>query len=103
MTTLNPYYLFGIAAIAIPILIHILQRDRVRKIVFPATRFLLGASRKITRTQQWRELILMIMRATAFALLAIALCRPFFMKSELNAAAGGQGGGKATVIVIDTS
>ena len=102
MTLLNPFYLFGLAAIAVPILIHILQRDRVRKILFPATRFLLGASKRITRTQQLRELILMLLRATAMGLLAIALCRPFFFKGNLEATGPGAGG-KAAVIVMDVS
>ncbi|HEY3320402.1 MAG TPA: VWA domain-containing protein [Planctomycetota bacterium] len=102
MNLLNPWYLAGLAAAAIPILIHILQRDRIRRIVFPATRFLLGASRKITRTQALRELILLILRATAMGLLALALARPFFMKpSEASAAAGSAG--KAGVVVIDFS
>ena len=52
MTLLNPWYLAGLLAVAVPVLIHILQRDRIKRIKFPATRFLLGASKKITRTQQ---------------------------------------------------
>jgi hypothetical protein len=102
MTLLNPFYLFGLAAIAIPILIHILQRDRVRKIIFPATRFLLGASKRITRTQQLREMILMILRATAVGLLAFALCRPFFYKGNIEESGPGAGG-KAAVVVLDVS
>jgi hypothetical protein len=102
MNLLNPWYLTGLAAVAVPILIHILQRDRIRRIVFPATRFLLGTSRKITRTQALRELILLILRATAMCLLALALTRPFFMKaSEVSAAAGTAG--KVAVVVVDTS
>ena len=102
MTLLNPLYLVGLAAIALPILIHVLQRDRVRKIIFPATRFLLGASKKITRTQQLREMILMLLRAAVMGLLAFALCRPFFMK---NTTSGGPAveGSKAAVILMDVS
>jgi hypothetical protein len=102
MTLLNPLYLAGLAAIALPILIHILQRDRVRKIIFPATRFLLGASKKITRTQQLRELILMILRAVVMGLLAFALCRPFFMKSPSEGGPAAEGS-KAAVILLDVS
>ncbi|MCY3017407.1 MAG: VWA domain-containing protein [Planctomycetota bacterium] len=102
MNLLNPWYLTGLAAVAVPILIHILQRDRIRRIVFPATRFLLGASRNITRTQALRELILLILRATAMFLLALALTRPFFMKADEASAAGGTAG-KVAVVVIDTS
>ncbi len=102
MAFLNPLYLAGLTGIALPILIHILQRDRVRKIIFPATRFLLGASKRITRTQQLRELILMILRAIVMALLAVALCRPFFIQGGADAA-GMAEGGKAAVIVMDVS
>jgi hypothetical protein len=103
MNLLNPAFLVGFAAIAIPILIHILQRDRVRRIIFPATRFLLGASRKITRTQQWREIILLILRAMAMALLAFAFCRPFFTKEKLDEGGSGIAGSKAVVLLVDVS
>jgi len=102
MTFLNPWFLAGLAAVAVPVLIHILQRDRIRRIKFPATRFLLGASKRITRTQQLRELLLLLLRGTVIALLAIALTRPFFMKDGADSAAAGLGA-RATVLVVDTS
>ncbi|HYF51792.1 MAG TPA: BatA domain-containing protein [Planctomycetota bacterium] len=102
MTFLNPWFLAGLAAVAVPVLIHILQRDRIKRIKFPATRFLMGASKRITRTQQLRELILLILRGTVVALLAIALTRPFFMKEGADSAAAGLGA-KATIVIVDTS
>ncbi|MCZ7649193.1 MAG: BatA domain-containing protein [Planctomycetota bacterium] len=85
MALLNPWYLLGLAAVAVPILIHILQRDRVQRIVFPAVRFLLGASQKITRTQRLRELLLMLLRCALVLLLAFALARPFLAGSGARA------------------
>ncbi|MBI3830052.1 MAG: VWA domain-containing protein [Planctomycetes bacterium] len=103
MHLLNPWYLAGLAAILVPILIHILQRDRVKRIIFPATRFLLGASKRITRTQQIRELILLILRAAVMALLALALTRPFWMQGGNVDAAGAGAPGKAAVLLLDVS
>ncbi|MBA2482536.1 MAG: VWA domain-containing protein [Planctomycetes bacterium] len=102
MHLLNPWFLAGLTAIAIPILIHILQRQRIRRVVFPATRFLLGASRKITQTQQLREVALLIMRAAVVALAVAAFTRPFFARGDAASAMGGAPG-KAAVLVMDAS
>ncbi|MBE7462256.1 MAG: VWA domain-containing protein [Planctomycetes bacterium] len=99
MALLNSYYLFGLLAVGVPILIHILQRDRVQRITFPAVRFLLGASQKITRTQRLRELLLMLLRAALVACLALALTRPFLTGSAASAG-GGLG---VLVLAVDTS
>lgn len=37
---LHPLYLFGMAAAALPILIHLLNRRRLQRIRFPAVRFI---------------------------------------------------------------
>ena len=40
MSFLNPLFLLGLAAAAIPILIHLLTRRRPREVMFPSLEFL---------------------------------------------------------------
>ena len=40
MTLLSPWYLIGIGAVALPILLHLLKRDPEPRVKFPAVRFL---------------------------------------------------------------
>ncbi|MBA3707560.1 MAG: BatA domain-containing protein [Planctomycetes bacterium] len=103
MHLLNPWFLVGLVAVAVPILIHLLQRHRIRRVVFPATRFLLGASRRITHTQQLREVTLLILRALVIAVAVFALARPFFTSGGDAGAASGGAPGKAAVLVIDVT
>ena len=40
MSFLTPAFLVGISALAIPVLIHLIQRERKRVVVFPSLMFL---------------------------------------------------------------
>ncbi len=76
MTFLNPTLLIGLIAGAIPIIIHLITRQRARVVPFSTLRFL-----KELRTQQIRRLkikqiLLLLMRTLALLLLAFAFARP---------------------------
>ncbi|MEO1008666.1 MAG: BatA domain-containing protein [Planctomycetota bacterium] len=99
MTILNPLILgFGLAAVAIPILIHLLMRRRRKPVQWAAMRFLLEAIRKRRRRLQLERWLLLATRCLALALLAFALGRP------LLGAAGLLGGGPVTLyLLVDNS
>ncbi len=63
-----PMLAWGLLAIAAPILIHMILRERPRREVFPAMRFLLGAHAAATRTQRLRQLLLLMARVGLLAL-----------------------------------
>jgi hypothetical protein len=73
----HPGLLFGAALAAVPLVIHLLNRQRYRPLPWAAMRFVLAAYRKTRRRAQLENLILLLLRMAAVALLALAIARPF--------------------------
>jgi hypothetical protein len=78
----NPSFIFGLIGIALPILIYLFTRQRVRQVAFSTLRFFAGASSILTRRKKTSEMILLAMRVLACALLAVAFARPFLAKND---------------------
>ena len=78
----------GVAAAALPILIHLLNRRRFRRIRWAATDFLLEAQRRNRRRIRVEELILLALRCLAMALIGMTLARWFVQPRSLMAALG---------------
>ena len=89
---LHPFLLWGIAAIAVPIAIHLLLRQRPRPRPWAAMRWLRAAMQRAQRRFRLTNLLLLIMRCLIIALLACAVARP-------NWSVLGRGG--QLVLVID--
>jgi hypothetical protein len=102
MSFVNPLILAaGLAAIAIPIAIHLLMRRRRKPTPWAAMRFLMEAMRKRRRRLQLERLLLLAVRCLLVAAIALALGRP-----TLRGLAGDSPFGSAAVtlaIVIDDS
>jgi hypothetical protein len=77
MTFLNWTMLLALAAVAIPIIIHLLNRQRATLIDWGAMRFLLDSLAARRRRILLEEIILMALRCLLVALLVLALARPF--------------------------
>jgi hypothetical protein len=77
MTFLNWAMLAGLAAVAIPIIIHLLNRQKATMVDWGAMRFLLESLTSRSRRILIEEIILMALRCLAVALLVLALARPF--------------------------
>src|SRR5689334_7724547 len=73
----NPALVAGLAAAALPLLIHLLNRQRHKPVRWAAMRFVLAAYRKTRRRVELENLLLLLLRMGAVALLALALARPF--------------------------
>lgn len=91
-------FLAGAACVSIPILIHLLLRQRRKPIAWAAMRFLMEAYRKQRRRLKLQQLILLAVRCLALLLLAAALARPV-----LDAAGFGATGGRSVYLLIDNS
>src|SRR5688572_27042306 len=87
----------GLCAIAIPILIHLLARQRRKPIEWAAMRFLIEAFKKHRRRLQLEQLILLAVRCLILALLGIALARPILEGAGILK----PGGSRAVYLVID--
>jgi hypothetical protein len=101
MSFLTPAFFVGLGAIAIPVLIHLIQRERKRVVLFPSLMFLQRIPYQSVRRRRIRHWLLLAMRVSALALLVLAFARPFFPQGTLSAAAAG--GAREVVILLDQS
>jgi hypothetical protein len=101
LSFLNSLFLWGLAAAAVPVIIHLIKRSRAIKLPFAAMRFLAIDPNQRIRSQKWKQLLLLLMRVSAIILLALAFARPFFKNVHSNPIWGE--GPKAAVILVDNS
>lgn len=100
MSFLNPFMLFGAGAIAVPIIIHLLNRRRFQRVVWAAMRFVKVSTEKNQRRMLVEDMILLAIRCLMLALLALAVARPAMRTSTHDVF----GQSKVTaVIVLDNS
>ncbi len=97
---LHPIYLFGLLAASLPILIHLLNRRRMKRIRFPAVRFILLSQKRISRSYRLRHWLLLALRTMAIILLALLLANPIF---QTGAGLFAGSGPVSLVIVLDNS
>ena len=97
MGFLTPIALALGAAIAIPIILHLFQRQQGPRLIFPALRYLRRAEREHARRIKLRQFLLLALRIIALLLLASAAARPF-MRSG-----GAAHAPSAVVLVLDNS
>ena len=102
MSFYGPALLVGLLAAAIPPILHLLHRRKVRVVRFPALEFILRANRKTARRFRIKQLMLMAVRSLLLALLAFAVARPYLRHVEDAAGAGVSGDG-TTVFVLDAT
>lgn len=99
MNFLNPLFLFGIAAAAIPILIHLFTRRRPREVRFPSLEFLAEVHQSEIRRLKLKQWLLLLLRTLAIASLALAMSRPALK----GGAAGDTGAASTLVALVDVS
>ncbi|MFL5416395.1 MAG: BatA domain-containing protein, partial [Myxococcales bacterium] len=95
----NPAYLWGLAALSVPILVHLFNRRRPRPLAFGAIEFVLRSQRQKSRRLRLRQILLLAMRCLLVAGVALALARPS-LEPKGTAAAVARGP-QATALVID--
>ena len=73
----NAGLLAGLSLASVPLIIHLLNRQRHKPMPWAAMRFVQAAWKKTRRRVQLENLILLLLRMAAMALLALAVARPF--------------------------
>ncbi|MFM9055989.1 MAG: BatA domain-containing protein, partial [Bacteroidota bacterium] len=73
---LAPAFLFGIALIAIPILIHLFNFRRYKRVEFTNVRFLKNVQEQTSRTSRLKHLLVLLSRILAIVMLALAFAQP---------------------------
>src|SRR5260370_17173724 len=94
-------YLWGLAAVALPIIVHLFNQRRPRPLAFGAIEFVLRSQRQKARRLRLRQVLLLALRCLLIAAVACALARPSLRPrgAETAQAAGPQ----ATALVLDAS
>ncbi|MCE9525750.1 MAG: BatA domain-containing protein [Planctomycetales bacterium] len=76
MAFLNVSLLLGGALFAIPVVLHLIMRQKPKHLVFPALRFVKERRQSNTRRLQLRHWLLLALRCAAILVPALALARP---------------------------
>lgn len=98
---LVPAFLAGLAAVVVPILVHLRQREKREPIQFPSLMFLLKVPHRTTERRRITHPLLLLLRALAVAALVAAFARPFWRQEDARPAA--QATGRAVIVAIDRS
>src|SRR5206468_1596543 len=101
MSFLNPYLLFGSLALSIPVLIHLVRREKSEIIPFSSLMFLLKVPKRSIRQQKMKNLLLMALRLLILALLVGAFARPYLTKPSNPVA--NSNSNRGAVLMLDTS
>jgi hypothetical protein len=95
------FFWAGLAAVSIPIIIHILNRRRFKTVTWAAMDFLLRAMKKNRRRLRFEQWVLLATRCLVVFLLGMALARPLACENRSLAGLGGRTG--LNVFVVDNS
>src|ERR1051325_8437585 len=101
MNFVHPLFLIGLAGAALPVIIHLLTRDRVRKVEFSTLRFFAKNSQRVLRRKKWQEMVLLALRMVMCALMGVAFARPFLGAKKDEGA--GMMARRARVVLADVS
>jgi hypothetical protein len=78
----HPALAAGVLLASVPLLIHLLNRQRHRPMPWAAMRFVQAAWKRTRRRSRLEDLLLLLLRMAAVALLALAVARPFAGRSS---------------------
>lgn len=84
MSFLSPIFLFAMAAVGLPLIIHLLNLKRPQKIRFSTLAFFKELQKTTIRKIRIKRYLLLILRLLAIVCLAIVLARPFLPPGSGN-------------------
>ncbi|MHC4520561.1 MAG: BatA domain-containing protein, partial [Planctomycetota bacterium] len=100
MSLLYPLFLAGLAAVGLPILLHMIRRPTRERVKFSSLMFLRTTAPRLRNRSRLEHLPLLALRCLVLCLLAFAFARPFLPRSapkrEVRV-------GKRMALLIDTS
>lgn len=101
MSLLTPLYILGGLAIAAPIIFHLIRRQPRGEVPFSSLMFLAPTPPRLTRRSRLDDWLLLLLRAAALLLLALAFARPFLR--EAVALDSGEDERRRVAVLMDTS
>src|SRR5689334_8107770 len=101
MSFLTPLYILGALAVAAPVVFHLIRRTPRGEVPFSSLMFLAPTPPRLTRRSRLDQVVLLLLRAAALCLLALAFTRPFWRQAaDVNFGAVER---RRVAVVIDTS
>lgn len=82
MGFLTPLFLAGLAAISVPVLLHMLRRTPKGRVLFSTLMFLEPSPPRVTKRSRIQHWLLLLLRGLAVTLLALAFARPYLRSSD---------------------
>src|SRR5438034_10759155 len=101
MSFLNPFFFIGSLVLAVPVIIHLVRREKSEIIPFSSLMFLLKVPKRSIRQQILKNLLLMLLRVLLLALLVGSFARPYFTQSAKPTAPAGLE--RSVVMLLDNS
>ena len=101
LSFLAPLFLAGLTALAVPVIIHLINRERREVVQFPSLMFLQRIPYRSVRRQKLRHIFLLVLRCLALAIVVMAFARPFVRRDAPLGAAGS--GARELVVLVDRS
>jgi hypothetical protein len=102
MTFIHGYLLAGLLLVGVPVLLHLIMRQKPRHLQFPAFRFLRQRHPTNRRKLRLQHLLLLLLRMAVIAALCLALARPR-VAAERVASLFSNERPIAAVLIFDTS
>lgn len=99
MTFLFPGFLWALTALAIPVIIHLFQLRRFKRIDFPNVRFLKDVAQQTRARKKVRHWLTLLARMAALACLVLAFAQPYIPRTDAPVTSGQ----RAVSIYVDDS
>ncbi|MFV0500420.1 MAG: BatA domain-containing protein [Bacteroidales bacterium] len=100
MQFLNPLFLFGLLAISIPIIIHLFNFRRYKKLEFSSIKYLKQVLLETKKQKKVRNLLLLLFRILSILFLVLLFSYPYIRKQDSNLLSKAK---NSVVVFIDNS
>ena len=100
MQFLAPLFFAALAGLAIPVLLHLTQREKKQIVRFPSLMFVRRIPYQSVRRRKIQNWLLLMVRMTALALIILAFTRPLLDRANVPTAGANA---REMVILLDTS
>src|SRR5271168_910033 len=97
MGFLNPWFLLGLAAVGLPVYVHLLRRHITTPLPFSSLMFFERGTQSSIRHRRLRYLLLFALRTALLLLLVLAFANPFIRRAASSV------NDKLLLIVVDNS
>jgi len=100
LTFAYPHFLWGLLALAGPVLLHLLNRKQPQRLIFPSIRFLQISPLPREGRRRLRDILLLLCRIALFIVIVLALARPQWRQKNSTTSVLGL---RQAIILLDSS